>query len=185
MQPLEKPVENPLEKTDTKKFTKNCLSCKPADAEEKQRTIYETDQIKVVLRVDNQCWLGRCIVVPKQHISPSACWSNPEMMTLIGQHIARVTAMCKKAFGAALTNVAQLGNLTEDDEGKKTSQEEFHHCHFHVIPRYEKTPKFADKEWPDPQWGKALNIDPKAGLPVVKPTSQEIDLIVASLKRAL
>lgn len=168
------------------KYTKNCISCKPSDSEEKARTIFETELVKVVLRTDNQCWLGRCIIVPKKHVDPISLWSEqPKLLAHVGTQIARLDKSLRSVFGASILNIAQLGNLTEDELGRKTSALQYHHCHFHVIPRYEKPPNFCGKSWPDPQWGKALNIDPKAGLPIVIPTSDEVKAIVDAIKNHL
>ena len=94
----------------------------------------------------------------------------------------------------SMSNIAQLGNLTDDHEGKKTADPKFHHAHIHFIPRYQKAPLFEvdpatgkpdkGRTWPDPQWGMALNIDPKAGLPVVRPCESFISQLAKELATA-
>jgi diadenosine tetraphosphate (Ap4A) HIT family hydrolase len=85
--------------------------------------------------------------------------------------------------------MAQIGGLTVDENDKPTTDQRYQHAHIHGIPRYASTPNFMKLDWPDPQFknGKfsALNIDPKAGLPVVAPTLEQIAAIVAAIKANL
>lgn len=165
-------------------FTDNCISCKPTtDPKELKCTIFENEKIKIVLRTDNQIWLGRCIIVPKEHVSPSKLYAErPDLMLEVSKMIAMLNTVYKQVFGMSMANIAQLGNLTEDENGQKTSEDGYFHSHFHYIPRYQNPVKKYDHEFVDPQWGKALNIDQKSGLPVYKPTDEMIDQIVADIK---
>ena len=159
----------------------NCMSCKTQnDPSEENKIIYKDHICKVVLRTDNQCWLGRCIIVPWEHVSPRNLYANRTDLLL---HISRVITLLNEAFtiafGMDMSNIAQLGNLTEDENGNKTVEDDYFHSHFHFIPRYKegKTITLLDHEFKDPQWGKALNIDPKSGLPVYVPDDDMIKKI--------
>jgi diadenosine tetraphosphate (Ap4A) HIT family hydrolase len=169
------------------KYTKNCISCKPTtDPEEEARTLFQNQHLKIVLRADNQIWLGRCIIVPKEHVSPATLYSErTDLLLEISNAIAMLNNVYKTLFGMSMANIAQLGNLTEDEEGKKTSEDGYFHVHFHYIPRYEKPVHMYNTTFVDPQWGKALNIDPKAGLPVFVPTKEIIAAIKEDVKKTL
>jgi len=178
------------------KFRINCISCKAPDNAEKIRTIYETDQVKVVLRTDNQCWLGRYIVVPKVHMDPLDFWSNPIWRGIVMDTHVKTAKAVQQAFGAVCVQMAQIGGLTEDEYKQPTTDQRYQHAHIHGIPRYdEHIPDFAGQKWPDPQFkidpqtkrGRfmALNIDPQAGLPIVKPSDQQVDLIVKEIRKAI
>ncbi len=167
------------------KLNSKCISC-TLDAEEQKRIVYTDKDLKVVLRTDNQCWLGRGILVPLKHISPESLYaSHPEVLVRIAAVIALLTKVYKEAFGMKMFNIAQLGNLTTDDQGKPTSEDKFHHVHFHLIPRYDAPVTFNGREFHDKQWGKALNIDPKAGLEVYKPTDAMVAAIVSALRKEI
>jgi diadenosine tetraphosphate (Ap4A) HIT family hydrolase len=170
------------------KYTANCISCKSEkDPQEKARTIYSDKNLKVVLRVDNQCWLGRCIIVPYEHISPEDMYSTRlDMLANIGEMIGILITTYKRTFGMALSNIAQLGNLTDDENGNKTHIAAYHHCHFHFIPRY-VTGHVVHRygiDFVDKQWGKPLNIDPSL-IDVVKPSTDFIDSLVKELRDAI
>jgi len=58
------------------KFQINCKSCRNPDDAERDRTFFEDSVCRVVLRTDNQCWLGRYIFVPKVHLDPVVFWDH-------------------------------------------------------------------------------------------------------------
>ncbi len=160
----------------TNKFTQNCISCKGSDdPEEARRIVWQNEFVKIVLRTDNQCWLGRCIIVPKEHISPVTLYATrPDILVQIASAIALLNKVYANLYGMKMSNIAQLGNLTEDEQGKKTAEDGYFHSHYHYIPRYDKPVERYGHVFEDPQWGRALNIDPKAGLPVFLPSSDMI-----------
>jgi diadenosine tetraphosphate (Ap4A) HIT family hydrolase len=93
--------------------------------------------------------------------------------------IPRLIRAYKAAFGMAFANIAQLGNLTT---GPKD-----YHTHLHFMPRYspEAVPVLNDQAFPDLEWGKALNIDPKRGFPVVPCTDELVEAIRKALSPQL
>lgn len=149
-------------------------------------TFFENDRVKVVLREDNQCWLGRCIIVPKQHISPKDLYGKRiDVLTMLASVISMLNDVYKDTFGMTISNIAQLGNLTVDELGNKTCEDGYFHFHLHFIPRYKDLVMRYGHEFKDPQWGQALNIDPKSGLPVFKPSAEMIAAIKADLQKGI
>lgn len=164
------------------KFTCKCVTCQCAnDPEEQKRIIYQDEFVRVALRADNQVWLARAVIVPHQHISPDQVYSeHPELVNhVFCRVIPLLNEKCRKLYGMSMANLAQLGNLTTDENGNKTSVSGYFHWHVHWIPRYETAPTILNQSFPDPQWGLALNLDPKAGLPVVKPSAELLAQIKA------
>jgi len=162
------------------KYTAKCVTCQcREDPEEVKRTIYSDDKVRVALRGDNQVWLARAVIVPHEHIAPDQVYEkHPDLV----QHVfctvvPWLNSKCKQLYGMSMANLAQLGNLTTDEHGEKTSVAAYFHWHVHWIPRYETAPIVLDQAFPDPQWGAALNLDTKAGLPIVKPSADLLQRI--------
>lgn len=171
-------------------FTRNCISCRPVDAKEKARTIYEDEVVRVVLRTDNQVWLGRFIVLPLKHLGPPEFWGEENKdFDQVRRVYCRVVAAVTKAFNATCVQMAQLGSLSVDENDQPTADQRYQHAHLHGIPRYAQPPVCNGKEWPDPQFTNgaftALNIDPTKGLPKVIPTSDDIAAIVVEIQAHL
>ncbi len=154
-------------------FTKNCISCKAIDLAEAQRTLFTTKHCRVVLRTDDQAWLGRCIIVPRRHI-PSFDQMRPEERQDVYDCREKVNKAYKQLFGMIYDNWAQLGNLTRDHENKETTDLRYFHMHYHVIPRYQKPVEYSGKTFTDVQFGKPLNIDPAHGHQKVALSSEEL-----------
>lgn len=170
----------------TEAFTVNCISCIPPDnEEEKARTFYEDEWCHAVLRVDNQCWLCRFVIVPNEHLEPLEFWISPISTECMKAYVKCANAITA-AFPATYVQMLQLGSLTVDEHNKPTTDQRYRHAHIHGIPRYEIPPLFNGKSWPDPQFveGKftALNLDPQCGLPKIIPTRDEIKLLVGILR---
>ncbi len=94
-------------------YNKNCISCQKS-SQKKISLIYEDEHCKVILRDDNQCWLGRFIVVPHIHIHPFDFWINKQLMTHIMKIYVRFSKAIQRAFGAITVHEAQIGALTKD-----------------------------------------------------------------------
>ena len=145
-----------------KKYSEACISCRPVDKAEADRTILTTEHCRVVLRIDDQAWLGRCIILPKRHVNSFEQLTREEHDDIYACR-AKVCEVYKKLFGMTYDNWAQLGNLTRDHEGKETDDARYSHIHYHLIPRYRKPAVWNNQEFTDVQFGKPLNIDPNAG----------------------
>ena len=163
-------------KMEINKYIVNCISCtNEKDFTSIGRvslTMYENDTIKVVLRDDNQIWLGRCIIVPKEHVSPSDFYLRTDLLIEVGRIITMLNDVYNYLFNMTMSNIAQLGNLTKDENNQLTYEEGYFHTHFHFIPRYHHDVFIYDHLFKDPQFGKPLNIDPKAGLEIFKPSEE-------------
>jgi len=180
------------EKIESNIYTVNCISCRPPDKKEKACTFYEDVWCRAILRDDNQCWLGRFIIVPKMHMDPLDFWADVNKDRL-RDNVMNAYVLCSKAvikaFGANCVQMAQLGRLTVDHKNEPTTDQRYQHAHIHGIPRYTVIPEFMGKKWPDPQFKNgefsALNIDPQAGLPKVVPSSDEIAAMVKVIQTSM
>eukprot|EP01121_Diplochlamys_sp_Union-15-3_P002832 TRINITY_DN12681_c0_g1_i2.p1 TRINITY_DN12681_c0_g1~~TRINITY_DN12681_c0_g1_i2.p1 ORF type:complete len:169 (+),score=21.71 TRINITY_DN12681_c0_g1_i2:96-602(+) len=158
------------------------------DPSEEAKTLYKNEHLKVILRDDNQCWIGRCIIVPHEHLSPFALYeSHLELLLAVSRVIAMLNRVFKKLYGMVISNILQLGNLTTNHKGETTTEDPYYHVHFHYIPRYETghVVTIEGFEFRDKQWGKALNIDPNCGLEIVKPPENVLKRIVTDIRSCI
>lgn len=143
-------------------FTKNCLSCNPNPIMEAKRLILISEYCKAILRTDSQEWLGRCIITFKRHVNKMNPPTNEELLDLY-----KCREIIEEAytylFGMTYGNWCQLGNLTEDENGKPTTDQKYFHTHYHLIPRYKDPVQYLNRPFIDVEFGRALNIDPKSG----------------------
>lgn len=169
---------------------KNCLQCS-FDANEITNLVFYDEFVKVALRADNQCWLGRMVIVPRRHYSPQEISENKDGIQTKMNRIYIVSCLVLKSlFGATMIQQAQLGALTKDANGNPSYAEVDQHGHYHVIPRYAgKGPVFMEQSFPDPQFDpvsnkfSALNIDPNNGLKMVKLLPKQLAALVAVLRK--
>jgi len=154
-------------------YTRNCISCKPIDQEEAERTIFTTPRSRVVLRTDDQSWPGRCIVVPRKHTNSFKQMSKEDRDDVY-QCREKISLAYTNLFGMIRDNWLELGNLTVDHEGNKTTDEKYFHIHYHIIPRYNKPVEYLGLTFNDTQFAKALNIDPASGHKKVVITREQI-----------
>lgn len=172
-------------------YTQNCISCKPFDEEESKRTIFTTKHCKVVFRTDDQSWLGRCIIVPRAHISNFEEFFEDkkiEILKDIYECRSKIKHVYQNIFGMNFDNWLQLGNLTRDHNNEMTTDLKYFHLHYHIIPRYSQPIERFGITFEDVQFGKALNIDPKCGHKKVTLSKQQMeelrDEVQAELIRA-
>ena len=103
----------------------DCIFCKIANGEIPSATVYEDDQVRVILDLGPAA-KGHALVLPKEHFRDST--EAPE--ALLGHVMAvgaAVGAAEMKAFGADGYNLIQ-------NNGLSAGQTVFH-FHLHVIPR--------------------------------------------------
>lgn len=147
-------------------FTQNCLSCQPVDKESSANTVFSTKHCRVILRSDDQSWLGRCLIIPKLHISSFEEFNEKDKRDILKDIYnirQKINKVYKHIFGMSYDNWLQLGNLARDHNNKITSDLRYFHVHYHLIPRYEQAVKRFGLVFEDKQFGKALNIDPESG----------------------
>ena len=91
---------------------------------------------------DDQTYLGRCVVALNRdgNLDPFA-----ETTVAERQELEAIMADLQRAlmdlYRPDMFNYANLRNV-------------WHHCHWHVIPRYKTTRKVQDQEFIDMNWGK-------------------------------
>ena len=103
----------------------DCIFCKIANGEIPSATLYEDDQVRVILDLGPAA-RGHALVLPKAHVKDST--EAPE--ALLGHMMAvgaGIGAAQMKAFGAEGFNLIQ-------NNGEAAGQSVFH-LHLHVIPR--------------------------------------------------
>lgn len=96
----------------------------------------------VVLFRDKQVTVGSVIIMSKQLDKTSLGSVSSEAWSEFGIVCHDVENALKSTFGAEKFNYLAL--MMYDPE-----------VHFHVIPRYSKPVKFADKQFTDPDWPEA------------------------------
>ncbi len=113
--------------------------------------IFSGKHWNIILHKD-QSFLGRCVVYLKtQETDDLMKLTKEEKNELWDEVMPKLSYALKKAFGADRINYAHLANLKK-------------HVHWHVAPRYEKTPKkeFAGEIFVDERLGKNFfNVPPK------------------------
>ena len=103
----------------------DCIFCKIANGEIPSATVYEDDQVRVILDLGPAA-KGHALVLPKEHFKDST--EAPE--ALLGHVMAVGAAVGEaemRAFGADGFNLIQ-------NSGEAAGQSVFH-LHLHVIPR--------------------------------------------------
>jgi diadenosine tetraphosphate (Ap4A) HIT family hydrolase len=148
------------------KYTCTCLSCAPFNKKECDRTILINKYCKLVLREDDQNkWFARAIVVPLKHINPFE-----KMTTENGKYTIECLRMAEKYastlknhFGITNINILQIGNLTRNENDEITSDINYFHVHYHILPRSLQPIIRPYRTFVDDVYGEALNINPKQG----------------------
>ena len=87
-----------------------------------------------------QATLGASVLISKAH-HESLAGLSPEEATGLADAVTRMEQRLRDAFQFDKINYLMLMMVDR-------------HLHFHVIPRYAKSPTFAGIEWPDPVWPK-------------------------------
>lgn len=103
----------------------DCIFCKIANGEIPSATVYEDDQVRVILDLGPAA-KGHALVLPKEHFKDSTEASE----ALLGHVMAVGAAVGEaemRAFGADGFNLIQ-------NNGEAAGQSVFH-LHLHVIPR--------------------------------------------------
>lgn len=105
---------------------------------------YITNDHWVVVLRPKQVTLGASVLISKRHTESLADLTESELVSL-GKAIKDLESRLRNCFKFEKINYLML--MMEDK-----------HLHFHVIPRYSNTRKFAGIEWPDPGWPKAPDL---------------------------
>lgn len=120
-----------------------CEVCSLLDNDES--LVFQTDYWKVFV-MDEQSYLGRCVVSCKRHC-PSLSGLTIEEWRDFKDVVNKLEGTARKAFGGVLANWTCLMN------GAFKSQPYNPHVHWHFFPRYEKPVDFAGRTFTDPDFG--------------------------------
>lgn len=147
--------------TQENKYKKNCISCIPVQ-KEIERVIFTTKYGKIVLRLDDQGPIGRCIYVPFDHISHLEDMSD-EIFLEAKQCAIKIYKCLQSLYGANKYAFCMIGNLTKDENNNITDNPLYEHRHFHIIPSYKNVVHRYGQSFYDDNYGKPLNLDPARG----------------------
>lgn len=122
-----------------------CLFCEEI-LDQEDGFVLDTLGWRVIVSRD-QGYLGRCMVIPRRHLSREAELTEEEVLEFHYLKVQLEDAF-ENAFGASLSNWTELGNDAFQEEDPKP------HLHHHVRPRYSQPVEFAGRNFTDPKWGK-------------------------------
>ena len=105
----------------------DCIFCMIAAGDIPSSTIYEDDDVRVILDL-GPASQGHALILPKDHYD-DVCSLDEALAAKILPLAARIGEAMKKSLGCAGFNLVQ-------NNGKAASQTVFH-FHMHLIPRYE------------------------------------------------
>ena len=107
----------------------NCIFCKIIAGEIPSNTIYEDDDVKVIMDIA-PATKGHALVLPKDHFD-NIYDIDPEVLGKAVQVAQKVMKHATKVLGCEGYNLLQ-------NNGEIAGQTVFH-FHMHLIPRYENT----------------------------------------------
>lgn len=114
-----------------------CSMCNTPE-EYKKFLIKKFDYWRVELH-ENQCYLGRTIIILKRHAEDLSEINSKEKDELFSI-IKSLKKILQNVFNPDVINYASLGNKTR-------------HLHLHIIPRYQRQIEFAGTLFMDKRWG--------------------------------
>lgn len=119
-----------------------------------------------VLNPDQDPFIGRSIVYINRHaekLLDTKAGERDEFFKII----KKIESILDGLFKVDKYNYAQLGNNIE-------------HLHFHVVPRYKKPVKFANRTFVDKYWGDSYDLNDSS-----KHTEKELNSKIAKLIRSV
>lgn len=112
---------------------------------DKKYLLYENDYWQVFL-ADNQNYIGRCIIICREHIASIDALHNDAWLSL-KSIINMLESVITKLFGAVNFNFTCLMNNAFKCEEPQP------HMHFHLIPRYNTAVHISDHVYFDKEFG--------------------------------
>lgn len=109
--------------------------------------LFETKHWRVILRDDDQTYLGRSVVVSKEPCPSLSDLAYEQWIDLVNV-IRQFEGACRVTFGAKLFNWSCLMNLAYQNDPPDPL------VHWHVRPRYSKPVTFAGETFTDEEFGK-------------------------------
>ena len=117
--------------------------------------LFETKYWKIIL-VDDQYYLGRCILDTKREVGALRNLTKEEWEDLY-ELIKKLEGVIMKIFGAEMFNWSCLMNNAYKPDKEKPKP----HVHFHFKPRYRKMVEFAGEVFRDEDFGHHYNDEHK------------------------
>ncbi|MCC8097543.1 MAG: HIT family protein [Eubacterium sp.] len=113
----------------------NCFFCKMANGEIPTNTVYEDDDVRVILDI-NPVNPGHCLVIPKTHAA-NIYEIEPEILSKAMAVAQKVAVKVKKATGCDGINILQ--------NNEEAAGQTVFHFHIHIIPRKKDDKAFTYK----------------------------------------
>lgn len=111
----------------------DCIFCKIAAGEVPSCTVYEDEEVRVILDL-GPASRGHALILPKAHYD-DVCGLDEKLASKLLPLAARIGQAMKKGLGCAGFNLVQ-------NNGRAAGQTVFH-FHMHIIPRYENGPEMV------------------------------------------
>lgn len=108
----------------------DCIFCKIAAGEIPSNTIYEDEDVRVILDL-GPVSPGHALILPKEHYD-DVCSLDEKVAAKLLPLAARIGHAMKKGLGCTGFNLIQ-------NNGRSAGQTVFH-FHLHVVPRYDNGP---------------------------------------------
>ena len=103
----------------------DCIFCKIIKGEIPSRTVYEDNQIKIIMNI-NPCTNGHLLVIPKEHAINLMDTSNEIITHSLDIIREKIYPLLKEKLHCEGLTLAQNNELGQ----------EIKHYHIHLIPRY-------------------------------------------------
>lgn len=120
-----------------------CISCQSTNQNED--FVFETNFWKIFL-VQNQSYLGRCVVISKRHCEELSELKQEEWLDF-ADVVNKLEKALEKTFGATMFNWTCMMNDSYKSENPNP------HVHWHFRPRYNHKVEFAGLIFEDSEFG--------------------------------
>lgn len=104
---------------------KDCIFCKIIDGEIPSRTVFEDEQIKIIMNI-NPATNGHLLVIPKEHMTDIKDTKEEVIMHSLKVIKEVIFPLLKERLNCEGLTIAQNNELGQ----------EIKHYHIHLIPRY-------------------------------------------------
>ena len=104
---------------------KDCIFCKIIDGEIPSRTVFEDEQIKIIMNI-NPAINGHLLVIPKEHMTDIKDTKEEVIMHSLKVIKEVIFPLLKERLNCEGLTIAQNNELGQ----------EIKHYHIHLIPRY-------------------------------------------------
>lgn len=163
-----------IQKTPSPEREPGCLFCEHL-LEQKEGLVVETESWQVLVSRD-QGYLGRCMIIAKDHIDKKEELREEAVLELHYLQVDLENAV-SEMLGAAMCNWTQLGNHAYRDV------EPSPHLHYHMRPRYAETVEFQGRRFEDPAFGEMYDLNQRWNVDT-DPEAEDFKDEVAAVIRA-